>query len=102
MGLPIHTIEFAAGSDAPNKGDRVIFAKKLGVSNAAGSGAGATVTVAVTGLTLPAEYSVHVSPNQDATWFVTNKSTTGFTVNLNPRLAANTLAAGTIDLAIFA
>ena len=58
---------------------------------------GASVTTAITGLTLPANsnYGVIVTPNQDAVAYVTSKTTTGFSVVLNPRLAANTLAAGT-------
>lgn len=72
------------------------------VATAAGSGAGASVTLAVVfKAPIPASvtsYNVHVTPNQDAVPFVTSKTNAGFTLTLNPRLAANTLAAGTNDI----
>ena len=49
-----------------------------------------------------ANYNVFVSPNQDAVAYVTGKTNSGFNVVLNPRLAANTLAAGTFDLLVLA
>ncbi|RKR46303.1 hypothetical protein [Paraburkholderia sp. BL17N1] len=102
MGLPVHTVEVLNGSTPLARPDRLALALIEGLANVAGGSAGAAVTVAVTGLDLPAKYTVVVSPNQDATWYVSAKTNTGFTVNLNPRLAANTLAAGTIDIAILA
>ena|ERR1017187_7511 len=70
------------------------------VANAAGGSAGAAVSTAVTFTTpLPtANYLVTATPNQDGVCYVTSKLTTGFTLVINPRLAANTLAAGTIDV----
>lgn len=100
MTLPVHTIDVLPGSQQAQP-DRVLFANLNGVANAAGSGAGAAVTVAVTG-SFPAKYSVLVDPGQDATWYVSAKTETSFTVNLNPRLAANTLSAGTIDIVVLA
>ncbi len=101
MPIDIHTIESPDGA-TPARTDRAVIGFLPGVANAAGSGAGAAVTVAVTGLVLPPSYSVVVNPGQDATWFVSQSSKTGagFTVTLNPRLAANTLAAGAIDITI--
>jgi hypothetical protein len=43
-------------------------------------------------------YAVMVSPNQDATAYISAKAGNGFSVTLLPRLAANTLAVGTFDL----
>lgn len=102
MGLPIHTIDVVPGSSPTAQPDRVIFAILPGVANVAGSGAGAAVVTAVGGLQLPANYTVEVTPNQDAVPFVSGKTQSGFNVTLNPRLAANTLAAGTFDVTIFA
>ena len=51
---------------------------------------------------LPAKFSVEAMPSQDATCWITNKTQTGFTVNLAPRLAASSLAAGTVDIMIAA
>jgi hypothetical protein len=74
-----------------------------GVANSAGS-AGATVTVAVTvqdGV-LPAsgQYFVDYDLPADYTVFTTGKTATGFTVSLQPRLAANSVAAGTFNLQV--
>ena len=101
MTFDVHTVSNPDGAKGQFN-DRVVLGSLIGVANAAGGGAGAAVTVAVTGLKLPAKYAVAVNPGQDATWFVSAKTATGFTVTLNPRLAANTLAAGTIDIVITA
>jgi len=100
MSLPVHTIDVLPGSAQAQK-DRVTFANLVGVANSAGGGAGQSVTVAVA-LALPASYSVMVNPGQDATWYVSGKTTTGFNVTLTPRLAANTLASGTFDVLVHA
>jgi len=102
MGLPIHTLEVAQGSNPLAQPDRVLIALLEGVATLAGSGAGAAVVTAISGLQLPVSYAVQVTPNQDAVPFVSGKTQSGFNVTLNPRLAANTLAAGTVDIAIFA
>lgn len=104
MGQPIHTVEMLDGSNNSLQ-DKLKVGLKAHVANAAGSGAGVAVTVAVSfgaNANLPANYTVSVDPGQDATWYTSAKTATGFTVNLLPRLAANTLAAGFIDVAVFA
>jgi len=102
MPQEIHTIEMPDGS-LQNRSDRLIVGLQTQVANGAGGGAGLSVTVAVTfGYQLPKEYAVFVNPGQDATWYVADnsKTATGFTVTLEPRLAANTLAAGAIDVMV--
>jgi hypothetical protein len=92
-----------------NNGAKLIFAKRLGVSNTAGA-AGATVSVAVTvvdkygNAALPPNlsYIPIVSPSQDCRWYITAKSSSGFTVNLVPKDASTSLVAGTFDVAILA
>lgn len=102
MPFDTHTIETPDGGYGFNQKGRILLASALGVANAVGGAAGAAVTVTVTGLkNLPASYGVLVNPGQDATWFVSAKTATGFTITLNPRLAANTLAAGTVDWFLF-
>jgi len=101
MGLDIHTLDVIPGGTPPYQPDRVIFAMLPNKATVAGASAGAAVSFNVA-MALPATYIVQATPNQDATVFVTAKTVTGFTVTLNPRLAANTLAAGTVDLTIFA
>lgn len=82
--------------------DRMIVGVQIGLTNASGS-AGAAVTTAVTfAETLPATYTVLVQANQDAVPYVSSKTTSGFNVVLNPRLAANSVAAGTFDVIVLA
>lgn len=52
--------------------------------------------------TLPAVYGVQATVDQDATVYITGRTQAGFTVNIAPRLAASTLAAGAVDLFIVA
>lgn len=89
--------------DSPSGGaafqDRVVIGQQVNVANLIGGGAGLAVTTTVTfPHPLPTNYQVLVSPKQDCTWYVNNRTAFGFDVVLSPRLAANTLAAGTFDL----
>lgn len=102
MSKAIHTVSLPAQSDPLSQEDRVVLLVKKALANAAGSGAGAAVTIAVTGLQLPASYVVQAMPSQDATIWISGRSQTGFTINLAPRLAANTLASGTVDVLVLA
>jgi hypothetical protein len=71
-----------------------------GIANAAGGSAGASVAVSVLcqdGVFPSAQYAVDIELSQDATWYITGKSTAGFTVNIQPRLASATLAAGSFN-----
>lgn len=102
MPFDLHTLEVPEGGYGFGQKGRALVAAGIGVANAVGGAAGAAVTVVVTGLkNLPANFGVLVNPGQDATWFVSAKTATGFTITLNPRLAANTLAAGTVDWFLF-
>jgi cytoskeletal protein RodZ len=101
MGFPIHTIEVPTGV-VPLIKDRIVFGNIPNLANAAGSGAGATVTVSVSGLNLPANYSVQVEASQACWTNVTSKTNAGFSVVLTPTSGSVTLAAGTIDVTIFA
>lgn len=72
------------------------------IAHAIGAGAGLAVATPVTAIKeLPPNYTVLVVPNQDATVWITAKTQAGFTINQAPRLAADTLAAGTVDVLIF-
>ena len=101
MSVHIHDIEVLPPSNLAQQG-RIAVANLTGLANAAGSGAGAAVVTAVAVANLPAKYTVVVNPGQDATWFVSAKTSNGFNVTLNPRLAVNTLAAGTFDVLVVA
>ncbi|MDW3683097.1 hypothetical protein RA280_15330 [Cupriavidus sp. CV2] len=101
MSKYLHAIEVRDGSSLARQ-DALTVAHLPGVANVVGGGAGAAVVTAVAIPNLPAKYSVLVNPGQDATWFVSGKTANGFNVTLNPRLAANTLAAGTFDVTVIA
>lgn len=104
MSILTHTIESPDGF-TPARQDRVIVGSLPGIANAAGGSAGAAVATPVSlpaSASLPASYSVLVNPGQDATWYVSSKTASGFTVTLTPRLAASTLAAGTFDVVVVA
>lgn len=76
-------------------------------TTAAVPGAVAVTTVAgqgsslVVASNLPATYIVLLGDTgADVTSFVTGRSATGFTLNFEPRLAANSLAAGSVDVMV--
>lgn len=103
MSLDVHTISFESGSAAPARQDRLSIINLYAQANGSGA-AGATVTVPVS---LPASklpaggaYFVDYDFAADYTVFTTAKTTTGFTVNIQPRLAANSVAAGTFNCQI--
>lgn len=103
MAIIKHKLSVLDGSAGGPFTDRSIVGQVLGVANLIGGGAGAAVVTAVAFLEpLPAAYQVIVSCGQDATAFVSGKTATGFNVTLEPRLAANTLAAGTFDVLVIA
>lgn len=82
----------------------VRMAMSANVANLIGGGAGLAVVTAVAFKSpMPdTNYSVTVTPNQDATAYVSGKTVSGFNVTLMPRLAANTLAVGTFDVLVTA
>lgn len=103
MGLSLHTVEITDGSALTAKPDRLQVWSAYGLVSTIGGGAGLAVTVAVAvpksaGLPSSGNYFIDVELSQDATYFITAKTASGFTVNILPRLAANTLAAGTINV----
>jgi hypothetical protein len=103
MSVDVHTIEVQDGSNTLSTQDRVkVYAAQ--VANSAGGGAGQVVTVAVTfSQPMPsAGYSTFFDAGQDAVCFATSKTVNGFTLNINPRLAANTVAAGNVNLLVVA
>jgi hypothetical protein len=101
MPIELHTVESPDGCAFANA-DRVIIGRLNAVANLIGGGAGLSVATVIAGLNLPANYQVIVEVGQDATAWVSAKTSAGFTVNLVPRLAANTLAAGTFNALIVA
>lgn len=98
--IDVHTNRFTQGSAIPVQQDRLSNYAIYGQANGAGS-AGATVTVAITvpGAPMPANgnYFVDYDLGADYTVFTTAKTAAGFTVNIQPRLAANSVAAGSFN-----
>lgn len=102
MPFPVHTVEFADGSQF-SQSDRLTLFTAYNVANAAGSGAGASVTVPISVPSgLPASYGVSVTPSQACFDAVTSKTQTGFNIVLTPTGSGVTLAAGTLDVIVFA
>jgi hypothetical protein len=87
-----------------NQAIQAVVASQLGIANAAGGSAGASVTTAVSfSAGLPANYFVSVTPSQACFATVTGKTSTGFNVTLTPASPGGvnaTLAAGTFDVAV--
>lgn len=69
------------------------------------AGQGTTLAISSTlipGLSLPSTYSAQATPDGDVVCNITGKTNAGFSLNVNPRLASQTLAAGHVDLWIAA
>lgn len=98
MGIAYHTIYTPDGAGT-NLFDRVVVGSVTAVYPAAT--AGATSTIAVTwGEPIPTPYAALISPIEDCTYFVSARTTVGCVLNVLPRLAANTLAGGSVELFI--
>jgi len=100
MGNAVHTVDVLDGS-TKGMSDRLQVGVLTAVANVIGGSAGAAVVTAVAfvkPVALP--YSVQVTTGQDAVAFVSGKTEAGFNVTLRPRLAADTLAVGTMDILV--
>jgi hypothetical protein len=103
MGIDVHTIEQIGNTSNFARTDRIFLAAFPQSANAAGSGAGSSVTTAFSGLGLPTTYSVIVSGlSQAAFATVTGRTHIGFNVVLTPTAAGVRLASGTFDCLIVA
>jgi hypothetical protein len=103
MGIDVRVIEQIGNTSNFARTDRVFLAAYPQTPNVAGSGAGASVTTAFSGLELPASYSVIVSGlSQAAFASVTSRSHAGFSVVLTPTASGVTLASGTFDCLVVA
>ena len=101
MPLDMHTLQIADGSTPTSFSDRLQVAFLPGVATPAAA-EGASSTVTVSGLVLPASYVVHALPSQPAVVSVSAKTFSGFTLTLTPISSTETLAAGTVDIMVFA
>lgn len=96
MGIAYHTM-YAPDGAGLNLFDRVVTGTVTAVY-AAGVSTGAASTVAVTwSEPIVTPYTVLMSPVEDCTYFVTAKTTVGFTLNVNSRLATGTLTGASVE-----
>jgi len=102
MARDLHTVAVSKASSPLSDQGKLKMTLIKGFASAAGGSAGASVATAITGLEIPTNAAVFVTASQDAVPYISGRFATGLTVNLSPRLAANTLAAGTFDLLILA
>jgi hypothetical protein len=103
LPLDYHTLETVDGATPTNRTDRLIVGFLPAVANAAGS-AGATVTVPISGLSLPAVYAVHATPASAVIASVpaNSKTVSGFNLVLTPLSSSATVPASSTDIVIFA
>lgn len=103
MSIDVHTVDLMGPltgvTSSFSRTDRVLMGLNLAIANVAGGSAGASVTTALTG-SLSGTYGVFVSCSADVVASVTSKTVSGFNVVLEPRLATETIAAGTFDVLI--
>jgi len=99
MAFELHTVEVPNGLDGFSRSDRAILGL---VSIPYGAGAAAaSVTATVTfAEPLQTPFDVFFSASADVTAYVTAQTPLSFTVSVQPRVATNALAAGTIGALI--
>jgi len=100
MSKFFHTVGIIPGAD-PGWTDHIKVGLLKGLAYGVGGSAGAAVSVNVVGI-FPASYGVFPSVGADLVVNITAKTAAGFTVNIEPRLATATIAAGTLDLFVIA
>jgi hypothetical protein len=100
VGIAYHTIHAPDGAGL-NLFDRVTIGTITAVYPAAALTVTSTLAVSWTE-PVATPYTAIMSPIEDCTYFITNKTTVGFTLNVNARLATNTLAGGSVEILLLA
>jgi hypothetical protein len=101
MPLDYHSLETVDGATPTNRTDRLIVGFLPAVPNVAAAGAGDSVSLTVSGLTLPSVFAVHALPSQPAIVSVGSKTNSGLCVNAYAPSSSITLAAGSVDILVF-
>lgn len=96
MGISYHSL-YAADGTTLNVADRAYFGTLTATYPAAAVGVVSTLAVTWTE-PVPMPYTAVMSPVEDSTYFITAKTTLGFTLNVAPRTALLTLAGGTVEI----
>jgi hypothetical protein len=96
VGVAYHTLYTPDGAGV-NLADRIVIGS-VTVTYASGS-AGAAVTTAVSWAgRIPTPYTLLMSCVEDCTYYATSRTYTSLSLVVAPRLAANSLAGGTVEL----
>lgn len=98
MGISYHNV-YTPDGVGTNLFDRIVLGTVTAVYPAAATSASSTIAV-TWGEPIPTPYAVLMSPVEDCTYFVSSKTTVGFVLNVNARIAANTLAGGSVECLI--
>lgn len=98
MGIAYHT-SYAVDGCGLNAANRVYLGSVTATYAAAAPGVASTVAVTWTE-PVPISYTALMSPTEDCTYFISAKTTVSLTLNVLPRLAANSLVGGTVEILI--
>lgn len=99
MGIAYHTT-YAPDGTALNLFDRVVLGTVTAVYGA-GTTTGTPTAVAVTWAEpIPTPYAAIASPIEDAAYFISGRTSTGFTLTATPRVLATTLTGGSVEIVI--
>ncbi len=98
MGIAYHNI-YAVDGAGLNDAFRIYHGTVTAVYPSAGAGIASTVVVTWTE-PIPLPYTAVLSPIEDCTYFFNARTALGCTLNVLPRLAANALAGGSVEIMI--
>lgn len=97
MGIAYHTL-YAPDGVGLNLFDRVNFGT-VTATYGAGTTTGLTTAVAVTwSEPIATPYFASVSPIEDASYYISGRTSTGLTLNAIPRVATTTLVGGSVEI----
>jgi len=96
MGIAYHTL-YAPDGAALNLFDRATFGTVTAVYGAGATGA-ATAVAVTWSEAIATPYYASVSPIEDASYFISGRTSTGLTLNAVPRVATTSLAGGSVEI----
>lgn len=99
MGIAYHSFYSPDGLGL-NLFDRAVVGTITAVYPSGATSGGASTLAVTWSEPVPTPYTVLMSPIEDSTYFVTSKTTVGFTLNVNPRLAISQVTGGSVELFI--
>lgn len=96
MGIAYHT-SYTPDGAGTNLFDRVVLGTVTVICPTAAASLGTTIAVSWNE-PVPTPYTAIPSLIEDSTYFITNRTTTGCSLVIMPRLLGGTLAGGSIEL----